>query len=59
MSQTPHLAESIIDGVATLTMNRPEARNAMSAEMIQGLMEALPSVGNGRKRALCSANRCG
>jgi 2-(1,2-epoxy-1,2-dihydrophenyl)acetyl-CoA isomerase len=42
MSQTPHLAESIVDGVATLTMNRPEARNAMSGEMIQGLMEALP-----------------
>lgn len=42
MSHTPHLAESIVDGVATLTMNRPEARNAMSGEMIQGLMEALP-----------------
>jgi 2-(1,2-epoxy-1,2-dihydrophenyl)acetyl-CoA isomerase len=42
MSQTPHLAEAIVDGVATLTMNRPEARNAMTGEMIQGLMEALP-----------------
>ncbi len=36
------LLEVIEDGVATLTMNRPERRNAMSAEMMSGLAEALP-----------------
>ena len=40
-----HLLESIEDGVATLTMNRPEARNAMNAEIIEGLQEALPRLG--------------
>ena len=40
-----HLLESIEDGVATLTMNRPEARNAMNAEIIEGLREALPRLG--------------
>jgi 2-(1,2-epoxy-1,2-dihydrophenyl)acetyl-CoA isomerase len=34
--------ETIEDGVATLTMNRPDRRNAMSAEMMDGLAEALP-----------------
>jgi len=34
--------ETIEDGVATLTMNRPDRRNAMSAEMMEGLAEALP-----------------
>jgi enoyl-CoA hydratase/carnithine racemase len=31
------LLEHIEDGIATLTMNRPEARNALSAEMFDGL----------------------
>lgn len=35
------LLEKIEDGVATLTMNRPERRNAMSNEMLTGLTEAL------------------
>jgi 2-(1,2-epoxy-1,2-dihydrophenyl)acetyl-CoA isomerase len=39
---TDHLIETFEDGVATLTMNRPEARNALSGEMNQGLAEALP-----------------
>lgn len=39
---TDHLLESIADGVATLTMNRPEARNALTAQMIAALSEALP-----------------
>jgi 2-(1,2-epoxy-1,2-dihydrophenyl)acetyl-CoA isomerase len=37
-----HLLESFDNGIATLTMNRPEARNAMSGEMMDGLREALP-----------------
>ncbi len=39
---TDHLLETIEGGVATLTMNRPEARNAMSGEMMAALHEALP-----------------
>lgn len=38
----PHLLETIAGGIATLTMHRPEARNALSAEMFDGLSEALP-----------------
>lgn len=34
------LIETIEDGIATLTMNRPEARNAFSPEMSNGLAEA-------------------
>ena len=37
-----HLLETIEDGIATLTMNRPEARNAMSGEMMSAMHEALP-----------------
>ena len=36
------LQESFACGIATLTMNRPEARNALSRDMMMGLAEALP-----------------
>lgn len=36
------LLETRQDGVAILTLNRPEARNALSGEILSGLMEALP-----------------
>ena len=39
---TDHLLETFHDGVTTLTMNRPEARNALSGEMQTALAEALP-----------------
>ncbi len=39
---TDHLLETFEAGVATLTMNRPEARNAMSGEMMAAMHEALP-----------------
>ncbi|MEQ8690647.1 MAG: enoyl-CoA hydratase/isomerase family protein, partial [Pseudomonadales bacterium] len=39
---TEHLIETHDEGVATLTMNRPQARNAMSGEMMAAMTEALP-----------------
>lgn len=39
---TEHLIETFVDGIATLTMNRPEARNALSPTMTSGLEEAIP-----------------
>ncbi len=39
---TDDLLESVDDGVATLTMNRPERRNALSPAMLEALLEALP-----------------
>lgn len=35
------LLEELVDGVLTLTLNRPERRNALSAELQAGLLEAL------------------
>ena len=39
-----HLLETHEDGVCTLTVNRPEARNAMSGPMMAALNEAVPRV---------------
>ncbi|WP_169543003.1 enoyl-CoA hydratase [Sneathiella aquimaris] len=39
---TQDLLETIEDGVATLTMNRPSARNAFTRGMIADMLEALP-----------------
>ncbi|MFT6438152.1 MAG: 2-(1,2-epoxy-1,2-dihydrophenyl)acetyl-CoA isomerase [Candidatus Azotimanducaceae bacterium] len=39
-----HLIETMENGVCTLTMNRPEARNAMSGSMMQAMSEAIPRV---------------
>ena len=39
---TQDLLETIANGIATLTMNRPEARNALTGEMMVALSEALP-----------------
>ncbi len=38
---TDQLLEDFADGVATLTMNRPEARNAMTGEMMEALNQAV------------------
>jgi 2-(1,2-epoxy-1,2-dihydrophenyl)acetyl-CoA isomerase len=40
------LLETKQDGVAILTLNRPEARNALSNAMLDGLLEALPRLAN-------------
>jgi 2-(1,2-epoxy-1,2-dihydrophenyl)acetyl-CoA isomerase len=37
-----HLIEAISEGVATLTLNRPDRLNALSTPMMEGLLEALP-----------------
>ncbi|MBT5718442.1 MAG: enoyl-CoA hydratase/isomerase family protein, partial [Gammaproteobacteria bacterium] len=39
-----HLDTSISDGIATLTMNRPEARNALSMDMRTQLCESLHDI---------------
>ena len=39
---TDHLIETIEDGIATLTFNRPDARNALTAEIIEALAKAAP-----------------
>ena len=41
---TDQLIETFEDGVATLTMNRPEARNALTGEMQAALAEAVQRV---------------
>ena len=38
---TDHLLASFEDNVLTLTLNRPEARNAMSREMCNALADQL------------------
>lgn len=37
-----HLIETIEDGVAVLTMNRPDSLNALSDDMLKAMLEALP-----------------
>ena len=39
---TDQLIETFEDGVATLTMNRPSARNALTADMLAALADAAP-----------------
>jgi 2-(1,2-epoxy-1,2-dihydrophenyl)acetyl-CoA isomerase len=58
------LLESISDGVAVLTLNRPERLNALSTPIMEGLLEALPRLAQdpavgvvvltGAGRAFCS-----
>jgi hypothetical protein len=38
----PELIETIEDGIATLTFNRPERMNALSMPIMQGLLDGLP-----------------
>ena len=42
---TQDLLESVADGVAVLTMNRPDRRNALSKDMLQAMLEALARLG--------------
>ena len=43
---TQDLIETFQGGIATLTMNRPEARNALSRDMMLALAEAMPRLAN-------------
>ncbi len=40
------LLETFHDGIATLTINRPQSRNSMTTEVMQGLSEAIPRLAN-------------
>jgi 2-(1,2-epoxy-1,2-dihydrophenyl)acetyl-CoA isomerase len=61
---TQELIETIDGGIATLTLNRPEARNALTSGMMSALAEALPRLAadpavrvvviTGAGRAFCS-----
>jgi 2-(1,2-epoxy-1,2-dihydrophenyl)acetyl-CoA isomerase len=42
MEALPELLETIEDGVATLTFNRPERMNALSTPIMEGLLNGLP-----------------
>ncbi len=49
----PHLRLEVDGHIATLTLNRPEALNALSPEMAQGLLDAIAEVeGNEQVRVL-------
>ena len=49
----PHeLLETVTDGVATLTLNRPDRLNALSTPMLDGLLEALPRLAADAKVAV-------
>ena len=50
------LLETIEDGVAILTLNRPDRLNAFSPEMLNGLREALPRLGCRRVRWVRSSS---
>src|SRR5262252_491859 len=42
MDAQPGLLETIEDGIATLTFNRPERMNALSTPIMEGLLHRLP-----------------
>jgi 2-(1,2-epoxy-1,2-dihydrophenyl)acetyl-CoA isomerase len=42
MDALPELIETIEDGIATLTFNRPERLNALSTPIMEGLLDGLP-----------------
>ena len=54
MPMSQDLLEVVKDGVAVLTLNRPDRLNAMSARMLDAMLEALPRLAEdagGRRRA--------
>src|SRR5258708_27644143 len=65
MDAQPELLETIEDGIATLTFNRPERMNALSTPIMEGLLHGLPRLAGdpavkvivltGAGRAFCAA----
>ena len=52
-----HLIEATTDGVAILTLNRPDRLNALSTPIMDGLLEALPRLAARRSGRCDCANR--
>jgi enoyl-CoA hydratase/carnithine racemase len=51
LAETPYrylLAETGADGIATVTLNRPEKRNALSLDVMRELIAAFETIGAGR-----------
>jgi hypothetical protein len=46
-----HLIEAVSEGVATLTLNRPERLNALSTPIMEGLLDALPRLARLSRRS--------
>ena len=44
MIEQPYVLRAVEDGVVTLTLNRPQARNALSLPMLQALDRELAAV---------------
>lgn len=44
MTDEPHFLFDVTDGIATITMNRPKAFNAMSNELMGGIIDSLKQV---------------
>lgn len=44
MTEDPYVLKEIADGIATLTLNRPQARNALSLPMLEAIAAALDAV---------------
>jgi enoyl-CoA hydratase/carnithine racemase len=48
LNSTTILLTDVREGVATMTLNRPEKRNALSRELLQHMAAALETIGNDR-----------
>ena len=57
MTQAPVLLD-VSDGIATVTLNRPEVRNALSSEVLRLLSELMRNGRSRRRRERDRAHRC-
>jgi enoyl-CoA hydratase/carnithine racemase len=53
----PYVEVTVADGVATVTMNRPQRRNALSHDMLRALVKAFEDVGGSAARGVVLAGR--